>query len=170
MTVRTFKQFGQAYGQSPVTLVAKVDGVEVFNGVTPTLNEPYKLTGFDFTLYPGNELFSWTDDVNFIGTKTIEITVGAGSLIFMNTTANYPSYGQDKNSDPANQWLFVYANIVDDILYSNPISNLTINGQAQTIDVPTQTCWLVPPNGVLSCTVNVTKGFIPYANLTATPG
>ena len=169
MTVRTFKQLGQAYGSSPVTIVAKIDGVEIFNGTTPTLNEPYMLTGFDTTVYPGNELFSWTDDINFVGTKSMEITVGSGFLVLMNTTANYPGFGGEHNRpDPENHWLFVYANQVDSVVYSNPFSNLTINGEVQNpnTDIPGQTFWLIPPDSVLSCTVNVSKGFKPWVGAT----
>lgn len=165
MTIRTFKQRGQAYGSSPVTIVATIDDVEVFNGVIPTTDSPYQLTGFDpdadwATL--GDELFSWTDDANFTGTKTLEISVSGGYLVLMNTIANYPFLTAD---NAENQWSFVYTNTVDGVLHTNPWSNMTINGQLQNPNtgVPGQTYWLLPPGSVMSCTVNITApgvGFV----------
>jgi hypothetical protein len=158
MTIRTFKQRGQAHGILPVTVAAKIDGVEVFNGVVPTLNTPYQITGFDqdvdcFTL--GDELFSWTDDASFSGTKTLEISVSDGYLVLMNTMANYLRLNAE---DAENQWSFVYYNRVDDVIYTNPWSNMTINDQAQNpnTEILGQTYWLLPPGSVMTCTVNIT--------------
>lgn len=166
MTIRTFKQRGQAYGSSPVTIVAKIDGVEVANGPVTTLNTRYQLTGFDpDTNFQelGDELFSWTDDAAFSGTKTLEITVTGGFLVLMNTVANYPQISEE------NQWSFVYFNPVGDVVYTNPWSDITINGQLQNpnTDVPSQTYWLIPPGGVLTCTVNITASIVtPYTDAT----
>jgi hypothetical protein len=158
MTTRTFKQRGQAYSSLPVTIVAKIDDVEVFNGVAPTQNTPYQLTGFDQEINwadLGNDLFSWTDDVTFSGSKTVEISVGDGYLVLMNTVANYPLLDAE---NVENQWSFVYSNQVDGVLCTNPWSNMTINGQAQNpnTEIPGQTYWLLPPNSTFSCTINIT--------------
>jgi hypothetical protein len=166
MTIRTFKQRGQAYGSLPVTIVAKIDGVEIFNGQVPTLNAPYQLTGFDsdiVSLTLGEELFSWTDDVEFSGAKTLEITVANGFLVLMNTTANYPQLSVVDLAAGENIWGFVYKNQVDDVFYVNPLSNMVINGQAQNPNdgVPSQTYWLLPPGSVMSCNVNITASIVP---------
>ena len=65
MTTRTFKQRGQAYGSSPVTISAKIDGVEVFNGSVSTLDEPVQTTGFNPDEPYGTDLFTWTNDLDF---------------------------------------------------------------------------------------------------------
>ena len=166
MTTRTFKQRGQAYGNLPVTIVAKIDGVEVFNGQVPTLNAPYQLTGFESdidSLILGEELFSWTDDVAFSGTKTLEITVVNGFLVLMNTTANYPQLSVVDLAAGENTWDFAYVNQVDGVFYVNPLGNMFINGQAQNPNdgVPSQTYWLLPPGSVMSCNVNITASIVP---------
>jgi len=158
MTIRTFKQRGQAHGSLPVTIAAKINGVEVFNGAVPTLNTAYQLTGFDQEvdcLSLGDELFSWTDEATFSGTKTSEISVSNGYLVLMNTTANYPVLNVE---NAQNQWGFAYYNIVDDILHTNPWSDMTIGGQAQNPNAtfPGQTYWLIPSGSVMTCTVNIT--------------
>ena len=163
MTIRTFKQRGQAHGSSPVTIAAKINGVEVFNGVVPTLNTAYQLTGFDQEvdcLSLGDELFSWTDDTTFSGTKTLEISVSNGYLVLMNTTANYPTLGVE---NAETQWSFAHYSIVDNVLYTNPWSNMTIGGQAQNpnLEITGQTYWLIPPGSVMTCTANITASAIP---------
>ena len=162
MTIRTFKQRGQGYGSSPVTVLAKIDGVEVFNGPVPTLNSPYQITGFDEAINwvdLGNELFSWTDDVTFSGTKTVEISVSNGYLVLMNTIANYLRLDEE---GAENQWSFVYYNQVDDVLHTNPWTNMTINDIAQNpnTEIPGQTYWLIPPGGIMSCTINITASIV----------
>jgi hypothetical protein len=166
MTIRTFKQRGQAFGSSPVTIIAKIDGVEVVNGVVPTLNVPYQITGFDpdaDSSMLGEELFTWTNDTAFSGTKTLEITVANGFLVLMNTIANYPQLSKIDPELGENIWSFAYVNQVDDVVYTNPLSNMVINGQAQNPNtgVPSQTYWLLPPGSVLTCDVNVTASIVP---------
>ena len=159
MTTRTFRQRGQAFGSSPVTITAKLDGVEIFNGTTPTLNEPFKLTGFDpdsNALDLGEVLFSWTGDSTFSGTKALEITVGSGFLVLMNTSANHPPYIM--LDDPENEWAPVYYTQIDDVAYTNPWSNMIIDGKPQhpNNDIPGQTYWLVPPGSTMTVDLNVT--------------
>lgn len=156
MTTRTFKQQGQAYGSLPVAIVAKIDGVEVFNGTVPTLDEPYQLTGTD-PVPPGGDLFSWTDDLAFSGTKTMEISVANGFLVVMETVANYAA-GQ--LNPTAEEFGFPYLATVGDVAWTNATTNITINGVLQNQDngCPGQTYWLVPPGQTYSCTVNVTAG------------
>ena len=172
MTIRTFKQRGQAHGSLPVTIAAKIDGVEVFNGVVSTLNTAYQLTGFDQEvdcLSLGDELFSWTDDATFSGTKTLEISVSNGYLVLMNTIANYPVLDVD---NAENQWSFAYYNIVDDVLYTNPWSDMTIGGQAQNpnTEISGQTYWLIPPGSVMTCTVNITASTVSPVTGATGPG
>jgi len=164
MTTRTFKQRGQAYGSLPVTIVAKIDGVEVFNGQLPTLNQPYQLTGFDpdvdsFAL--GTELFSWTADVTFGGTKTLEISVSNGNLVLMNTVANYLTLDVTDVANEENIYGIIHFEKVDDVIFSNPWSNMIINGQEQNSNpgFNGQTFWLLPPNSVMTCIVNITASF-----------
>lgn len=90
MTLRTYKQLGQAYGSNPVTLVAKLDGVEVFNGTLTTLDQPLPSMPIAKTgLGWGSLLFSWTEDIAYSGSKSLELTVTGGTLLLASTVANY---------------------------------------------------------------------------------
>jgi hypothetical protein len=159
MTTRTFIQRGQAYGSTPVSIIAKINDVEVFNGPVPTLNTAYKITGFESTewLANGIELFSWQDDVEFSGTKTMEITISSGSLVVMDTVADYCLADNKTSHGP------VFVNVVDGITYTRTTTNITINGvlQDQNNGSLGQTYWLIPSGGTYTCTVNVTSGILP---------
>lgn len=160
MINRTFKQRGQGHGSSPVTVVVKIDGVEVYNGAVPTLDTPYKLTDFDPDYgQPGADLFSWNDELGFEGTKTMEITVGNGFLVMMDTMVNYTFPGTTPD-----RFGPVYMKTVGEVTNTNPLVDISINGAAQDQDngCPGQTYWLVPPSGTFTCTVRISSSsFIP---------
>lgn len=89
MTTRTFKQYGLAYGIGSVTVVATIDGIEVFNGVVPSVNSLIPTTLDEIQPLVPEVLFSWTEDVAFEGTRSMTITVNGGNLLLKNTHANY---------------------------------------------------------------------------------
>lgn len=90
MTLRTFKQYGKAFGTEQLSLTASLGGIEIFNGPIPTvINEP----GPDLSTvtWPyGDVLFTWTEDVHYVGAKEMRIQVqGQGYLMLTSTNANY---------------------------------------------------------------------------------
>ena len=90
MTTRTFRQLGIAYGPAPVSIVAKVNDVIVYQGPVTTLDTVMPQlpdTEYDIT----NVLFTWNDDVAFSGAKVIEISVSgtSGDLVVAGIDANY---------------------------------------------------------------------------------
>jgi hypothetical protein len=84
----------------------------------------------------------------------------------MNTAANYPLLDAE---NAENQWSFVYSNQVGEVLFTNPWSNMTINGQAQNpnTEIPGQTYWLLPPNSTFLCTLNITASVVPITVATS---
>ena len=180
MTLRTYKQLGQAYGSNPVTLVAKLDGVEVFNGTLTTLDQPLpSMPIAKVGLGWGTQLFSWTEDIAYTGSKALEITVTGGTLLLSNTVANYiglktwgttspgpgePGYYPDApppgNPSAVNQALIFGP-------YSDPkniLSNCTINGQDMSNEpnsnpaLTGQWFWTLHDGSVFTATVLQTAG------------
>ena len=174
MTTRTFKQQGLAYGSSPVTLVAKVDGVEVFNGTVATLNEPIPITPVDGLVYSTepSDLFTFTDDADFAGTKTLEIAVSGGTLVVAGLLADYSFYTKQSSPvDPskypgAGKFGSAFINNVDSIVYTNAITNVTIDDVAQSAgeEVTGTRYYDVEPGSVFKATLQISKGIDPIAS------
>lgn len=170
MTTRTFKQQGQAYGSSAITMVAKINGVEVFNGSVPALDQPLPIMPLaEGTTLPMQDLFSWTDDVNYAGTKTMEVTVTGGTLLLTTIVANYviiintenPPPGVTSGADVFGQY---YRNDISDTQVSfDPKSNVAINGQPQTIvrdpDLTGQFYWTIPTGSTFTADVAIQPGY-----------
>jgi hypothetical protein len=154
MTTRTFRQYGQAFGTGPVTVVAAIDGVEVFNGTVSVLNSLVPTVPEEIQPLVPEVLFSWSEDVNFEGTRSMQITVSGGNLLLKNTYANY---GVAFDGIPIVRYagltggpeLFTpfYAHSIDappdpccqdtecenrPTLIHDPLSNVSINGVGQT--------------------------------------
>lgn len=163
MTTRTFIQQGQGYGSTPVSIVATVNGSQVFSEVISTLNQP--LPDLPFGPFTGVNLFSWTNEVSFQGTWSYVITVTGGTLIMGDTVANYvsePSFGgSPKTAEGFGYfWLTPYN---ENLLMFDPLSNVSINGIAKTVDRSNgpetgQFYWILPAGSSFSATINVRPG------------
>ena len=168
MTTRTFKQYGQGYGATPATIAVTLDGVEIFNGDIATLNQAVP----DMPIVPGEnlgvELYSWTKDVTYQGTQSLQITVSDGTFLMAKSVANYFKYtdpakpdGPYVSSGP-NNFVYFYEYTVDgDVIYDS-LSSVAIDGVAQT---PAriegefgQWYWVLGPGQVLTATLNVLAG------------
>jgi hypothetical protein len=189
MTIRTFKLYGQAYKSAlPVTIVAKIDGVEVFNGLADTTTpwcpaQLLALPGYSSRVTEsvgsvtipsgGYELFSFTAPVDFVGTKTMEISVTGAPLQLTFLQANYRpnSLGPEDTVDnnpiigSENYYCDFYYNTVDGVTIFDPISEVEINDivQVSVRDVDTQAgnwMWIVPNDSTLTCTINIMAGTV----------
>jgi len=142
MTTRTFKQMGQGYGSSNATITAKINGATVFSGIVPTANQrlPSSPSGTDDT-YP--TLFTWTNDVDFEGTQTMEITVTGATVLLAEIKANYMRVAkiEGKIENPDSNWVptnyeskgpdtygFIFNEKVDGFIYTDPVTNVVIDG------------------------------------------
>lgn len=76
MAIKTLKFYGQGYGTVPCTIVATLNGVEVFSGAVPTVEPQY----VDRDPAAQVELFTATIDSATTGTvpMTVEVTAGDG--------------------------------------------------------------------------------------------
>ena len=169
MTTRTFKQYGQGYGATPATITVTLAGVEIFNGDIATLNQPVP----DMPIVPGEnlgvEIYSWTKDLAFQGTDSLQITVTDGTLLLSKSVANYFKYidpakpsGPYASSGPDN-FIYFYDFAVDgDVIY-DPLSNVSIDGVAQTVARVEgefgQWYWVLGPGQTMAATLNVIAGY-----------
>lgn len=181
MTIRTFKQLGQAYGSSPVQIIAKIDGIEVFNGVVSALDEPVPMMP-TATPIESQVLFTWTTDVAFEGTKAVEITAVGGTILLTEAFVNYStasmeqkselSYPTPVSSGPDGYYPLFGAEILADktgsaarstnILKLNYMSDVAINGIPLIQDTESgldgQWVWAISNGKVLTGSINVVEG------------
>lgn len=148
---RIFKQLGQGYGASPVSIVAQIDGNTVFSGTIPTTNAP--VPGVEPSVQLGSDCFSWTEPVdNFTGTRSLSIAVSSGVFQIGQTLAQ----GNVANAD---QYSFVYAANVGGVIFSDPLTDVMIGGAAQTQPndptLPGQWGWTIPAGSTLTATLNI---------------
>ena len=156
MTIRTFRQFGQAYGSMPATITATIDGTVIFSGEIPTIDAP--MPGLpDFTV-KGVELFTWTNTIEFSGTQSFSISVANSPLLLTHSDADH--------CIPDDVSLFsVFYNLNDGVnTIEDPLQNVTIDGislQRSSTDLAGQWYWTIPAGSTFSATLHVNRGAEP---------
>lgn len=89
--LRTFRQYGKGYFSNQVTVVAKIDGQEIYSGPVPTedIVPPLKYPYHGKLVRP-DVLFEWQDVLNTnLVTKFLEISVTDGILLLSDTHTNF---------------------------------------------------------------------------------
>lgn len=192
MTIRTFRQRGEASPHTdPVTITAKIDGVQVFSGLVPTewirddrLATDYAACGpdccdratfdNDVLAFTGNILFTWEKPVDFEGTVDMEIAVEGGPFTLTHTAANYrfaephtPDIAEFVLGQPDYFGPFYFYHTADDVCIQDPMTDVKIDGVLQTVtrgaDDVGQWNWTVPGGSVLTCKVNIMPGYVAPA-------
>ena len=178
MTIRTFKQMGQAFGVGTVTLTTKIDGNIVFNGIITPLDEPFPIFPDSNTLF-NSELFTWTEDSAFAGERNLEIAVSGGTLLLTDTLANFAPANLITNppsiitSDDTHFYSF-YAFEENGTTVTDPFTNIEIDGAPKSTShtvapgqigwhapLPGQWYWKIPSGSVFTATVNIQAGTTP---------
>jgi len=157
---RIFKQLGEGYGSSAVSITAQIDGNTVYSGTVPTIDAPPP--GVKPGVQLGVDCFSWSEPVaNFSGSRSFTVSVSGGGSFQLNMTlaqsnvANLDAYG------------LVYTHTVGNVVYADPLTNVMIDGVSYP--PPTdpslngQWGWNIPSGGVLTATLNIntTMGNVP---------
>jgi hypothetical protein len=160
MTTRTFKQFGQAYGNTPASIAVLINGVNVFSGAVPTENSA--LPEPPYTGIAGTELFTWTNTVDFAGAQSFSISVENAPLLLLRTVADYV-YPQP-NELPEFNGFYTYQ--IDGVTVADPLSNVAIDGvpvqrATDNSGLSGQWNWLIPAGSTLTAILNVTAGVEP---------
>lgn len=87
MANRTLKFFGRGYGANPASITVVFDGVQVFSGSIPTVNEPLPVPGPSAGVL--DELFTVSIPMEFDGEKAVSITVDGESALIGPESINY---------------------------------------------------------------------------------
>lgn len=155
---RTLQFIGYAYGNTPVSLTAEINGTQVFSGEVPTIDTeipppPNDLSG-------ATALFTLTDSplfpVDFSGTYPMTVSVDNGyGIVIQNVLLNYMYHA----NVPGNATDF-YSCYNGDAGITDPRSDVTIDGVAQTVTRPPNGPWIwtVDTGSTLACNLNVSLG------------
>lgn len=170
MITRTFKQLGKAYGPETLSIRVLYAGKEIFNGPVPTVDEP----GPDWAnvVWPfGDELFTWTEDIDYVGAKELKIQVtGNGYLLLTSSVANYVCV--EASVDPyitvpggPDVYNGFYSQKFDGYDVHDPLTDVKIGGVEQSTEqgptVTGQWTWYIPGGMEFVCNVNVNRGRHP---------
>jgi hypothetical protein len=166
MISRTFTQHGQAYGNAPGCVTAKINNVVVFSGPVATENTPIPFLP-NTELDIGVDIFSWQEPIDFSGTCELEIAVTGSTLLITTASADYVDF-----SDPTVTGPF-YQVTIDEVVYTDPFTNEKINGNIVTgpynPKLPGQWYWKVDPGSTFAATVNINPGVVPAPPEESTP-
>jgi hypothetical protein len=173
---RTFRFYGIGYGNTPVTVTARVNSTEIFSGEIPTIDQPIDPYPRPLPAAANTTVaFSLTDsallNTDFAGSVPMTITVSGGyGATFSKIDCNYymkrispyeADAGQPGTFGPC--YRGVPAN-PEGTLDSR--SSVVINGVAQTTQRPLDGSWdgtwywLVPTGTEMSCNWNIGVGQI----------
>lgn len=149
MAIRTFNQYGVAYGTTPTSIVVLLDGVEIYSGSVPTVDIPITYSPYD------NILFSWGQEASYSTPRTVEISVTGSLLVVAQTLGT--------RLDPTDITKFVppgYHQVINGTTVLDPYTDITINGVPSTrLATPTgQWFWKVPPDTTFKATFNCLPG------------
>lgn len=148
---RIFQQLGRGYAANPVSIVAQIDGNTVFSGAVPTSDAPVPLA--DPTHELGALCFDWTEPSgNFVGNLSFSITATGGRFQLGATLAQ-------SNVANAAEYATVYLTTIDGVFFSDPLTNVIIDGIPQTSPVdpelPGQWGWVIENGSTLTATLRV---------------
>lgn len=168
MTMRTFKQLGQAYATEPLTITASINDALVYQGTIPTVDQPVPPDPSILTYPFGQQLFTWELDTAFSGTVDMTFTVaGLGRLFLSDTLANYVMIANPDTSPGQPPYInggptvfgYFYQLQMPNYVLGDPFTNVKINGVDQTtypsVTQSGQWCWFIEESGTFSATVNI---------------
>ena len=159
MTTRNFKQRGQAYGSTPASITATIDGTVVYSGPISTLDTPLPIRpGVANVSIP--TIFTWTNNVDFAGTQSYSIAVTGSPLLLAFTGADHCV------ANNVAQFGTIYTYDNDGVTVADPLTNVAIDGQAiqrgpDNSTLSGQWQWLIPAGSTLTATLNIKAGVEP---------
>ena len=168
MTIRNFKQCGQAYGSTPASITATIDGTVVFSGPVSTLDQPLPILPEPSDDVSPPTLFTWTNTVDFAGTQSYSIAVTGSPLLLGFTGADHCV------ANYVAQFSSTYTYEIGGVVVADPLTNVSIDGTVRTRGPDNQTLsgqwqWLIPAGSTLTATLNVNAGVPPIGNVPTPP-
>lgn len=152
MAIRTFKQYGEAYGGTPTSIVVLLDGIEIYSGPVTTLDEPItSISGED----SGNMLFSWTQDAGMTTPRNLEISVSGGTLLLAQTLSDRWTL-----TNVSGFVQVIYYQTIDSTTVTDPYTEVVIDGVPMTRSTtpPGQWQWLITDGGNFKAKFNYPPG------------
>ena len=168
MTIRNFKQCGQAYGSTPASITATIDGTVVFSGPVSTLDQPLPILPEPSDDVSPPTLFTWTNTVDFAGTQSYSIAVIGSQLLLDCTQADHCVANNVAQFDTP----YIYE--TDGVRVADPLTNVAIDGVAMqrgpnNNELPGQWQWIIPAGSTFTATLNVNAGVEPTGNVPTPP-
>ena len=144
---RTVQFFGQGYGVSPAKIVAKLDGLEIYNGEIPTLDQP------SYNTAPEDQVVLFTCElpVEFDGLIPMSVEVVEGTAVFAHVLANHCFHPNGENEYyPVRQG-------------TDARKNVKIDNEPQTpaFELPGTWSWTVSQGSTLTYDLHVGGGTLP---------
>jgi hypothetical protein len=167
MTTRNFKQRGQAYGSTPASITATIDGTVVYSGPISTLDTPLPIRPCVANVSIPT-IFTWTNNVDFAGTQSYSIAVIGSQLLLDCTLADHcVANNVAQFSSP-----YIYND--NGVTVADPLTNVAIDGVAQqrgpnNSELSGQWQWLIPAGSTFTATLNVNAGVEPTGNVPTPP-
>lgn len=152
MAIRHFQQQGQGYGLVPSNVTLSLDGTVIYAGPVESFDDP--LPAVTDVVICNYDL-----PADFVGTKTMTITVADATLWLADTVSDRYSV-----ETPLDLVTLNFFQVMDGISLNDPLTNVTINGieQTRTNDPPGQWYWKIDPGQTFQCTVNIPAAACTY--------
>jgi hypothetical protein len=166
MTIRNFKQYGQAYGSTPASVTATVNGTVVFSGSVSTLDIPVPSLPANVAV---SEIFTWTNPLDFTGTQSFSVAVAGSPLLLDFTTADHCA------ANNAAEFGMIYHNEIGGVSVPDPFTDVTINGVAMQRGPDNSTLsgqwqWLIPAGSTFTAVMHINSpAALPYIQFDSIP-
>lgn len=151
MTTRNFIQQGLAYGSTPTSITVAFDGVQIYSGPVPTVDQPLPGPGTDIE----DTAYTWTLPAEFDGPINVVLQVSGSTFVLADTMANRVTV-----NSPAFFDTVPFFQTIDGLVVDEPFTNVQINGIAESRTNPPdgQWYWKIAPGQTFSATLNIPVG------------
>jgi hypothetical protein len=164
---RTFQFYGLGYGNTPVSVTARINSTEIFSGEITTIDQP-----IDPWPYPPNAevdttvLFSLTDsallNTDFAGSlpMTVIVTGGDGAMFGLIDSNYYTGNVEvDPNAGTVNNYSGCYSGMpANSNGTMDPRSSVAIDGTLQQVNPQGCNIWLVSSGSTMTYNWNISVG------------
>lgn len=152
MATRNFIQQGLAYGATPASVTVSFDGVQIYSGPVPTVDQPTPpMPGSDIE----DTAYTWTLPAEFNGPINVVLQVSGSTFILADTLTD-----RIYITDPTLLNTVPFGQTIDGVFFYDPFTNVQINGISMTRDsnAPGQWYWKIEPGQTFSATLNIPVG------------
>lgn len=172
---RTLRLFGVGFDSASAEISLKIDGTVAYQGAVTTDTERPFTTAWTRptaqTYHPLDYMVhAWEEDINFAGTRKIEITATKGSFLYLRARSNYMPVSKIASPDSVFS-SGKYGNIScfyrqdADGIFRDPVTDVKVDGTSKPRSpVPTESLkwaswyWGIAQGSVLEFDLNISAG------------